>query len=131
MWRIVFAVTLACMCGCSSDTAGPNAGAELGTYSLVLLDMQGLPASIMEGGQEVEVLSSSLILSTGRRLRMTTTFRPSPGATPVSNEVTGSYTLKGNDFTFTYNNGGRNSGTLNGNTIQMLNEGVVWLFQKS
>ena len=131
MRRIAMAVALACVCGCGGDTAGPSTGAELGSYSLVSLDGRAVPTSITDAGHQIEVLSGALVLSTGQKLRLTTTARPSPGATPVSNEVTGTYSLKGNTFTFTYSNGGRNTGTLSGNTIQMLNEGVAWLFRKS
>lgn len=131
MWRIPMVVTLAFVCACAGDPASPNTGAEFGTYSLMALDDRPVPTSIPEAGGQVEVLSSTLILSAGRKLRMTTTFRPSAGATPISNELTGSYTLHGNAFTFTYSSGGRNAGTLDGDTIRMQNEGVVWLFRKS
>jgi len=131
MWQILMTMAFAWVCGCGGDPASPSPDAELGNYSLVSLDGRVVPTSIGEAGGEVEILSSILILSTGRKLRMTTTFRPSPGATPVSNEVTGSYTMQGNAFTFSYSNGGGNTGTLNGDTLQMPNEGVVWLYRKS
>ena len=134
MWRFVVALMIAAVCGCGKETTkpntGPTTGAEGGTYTLLSLNGSALPASISEGSTQVEVTSGTLTLGAGRTVRMSTTFRTGPGAAPVTNEVSGTYSMRGNTLTFSYTNGGGNTGTLNGNTLQMLNEGVVWLFQR-
>jgi hypothetical protein len=135
MWRFVVALTIAAACGCGKDTKeptkGPTTSAEVGTYALVSLNGGAVPTSISEGGTQVEVISGILTLSAGGTVRISTTFRISPGAEPVTNVVNGTYSMQEKTLSFSYNNGGRNTGTLNGDTLQMLNEGVVWLYQRA
>ena len=130
MWRMLIAVMLTAVCGCGGDTTSADPDEELGIYNLVSLDGRAVPTSITEGDWQVEVLSSTVTLSAGRKLRMSTTYRTSPGATPVSRELTGSYTIKGNALTYTID-GKTNTATLNGDVLQMLIEWVVWLYRRS
>jgi hypothetical protein len=135
MWRFVVALTIAAACGCGKDTKEPTKGAttsaEVGIYALVSLNGSAVPASISEGGTQIAVISGTLTLGAGGTVRISTTFRISPGAAPMTNEVSGNYSMQGNTLTFSYTNGGRNTGTLDGNTLKMLNEGVVWLYQRA
>ena len=130
MWRLAVALMIAAVCGCGKGTTEPTTGGEIGTYVLVSLNGRAVPTSISEGSTQIEVISGTLTLGAGGTVQAGTTFRPSPEAAPVTNEVSGTYSMQGNTLTFSYTNGGRNTGTLNGNTLQMLNEGVVWLFQR-
>jgi hypothetical protein len=136
--RLSLVVLTCCLpaCGGSNTTTGPSitpstTGAEVGTYALVSLNGRSLPTNITEGGTQIEVISGTLTLGGGGTVRTSTTYRSSPGATPVTNEVSGTYTMQGSTLSFSYTNGGRNTGTLSGNTLQMVNEGVVWSYQRA
>ncbi len=120
--------------GCSKSSTGPATGsttaAEHGTYTLESLNGKALPTSIAEGGSQIEVTAGTLTLSAGSGLQVSSTFRASPGATPQTRVVSGTYRLQGSSLTLTYTNGGSNGGTLNGATLQMTNEGVVWSYRR-
>jgi hypothetical protein len=136
MWRFASALTMAVAWGCGGGggSSGPTTrttAAEIGTYALASLDGRALPASIAEGGAQVEVISGTLTLGAGNSVGISTTFRPSPGAATQTREVSGTYRLQGSSLTFSYTNGGGNTGTLNGDTLQMTNEGVAWLYRRT
>jgi len=130
----VLAVAAMCGCGGGGDAAGPTTVAtasEVGTYVLVTLNGRSLPTTIPEAGTSIEVISGSLTLAADRTVRVSTTYRSAAGAAASTSEVSGTYSLQGSTLTFSYSNGGRNTATLSGATLQMLNEGVTWLYQKS
>jgi hypothetical protein len=131
--RLSLVVLVCCLpaCGGNNTTTGATTAAEVGTYALVSLNGRALPTSIPEGSTQIEVISGTLTLGSGGTVRTSTTYRSSPGATPVTNEVSGTYTMQGSTLSFSYTNGGRTTATLNGNTLQMVNEGVVWLYQRA
>lgn len=62
---------------------------------------------------------------------MIVVFRVTGQTAWVTNDLSGHYTRQGSALTFTYVNGGANSGTLSGDTISMTNENVVWTFRRS
>ena len=136
--RVALAVLMSSLsaCGGNNATTGPTmttptTGVEVGSYALISLNGGALPTSIPEGSTQIEVISGTLTLAAGGTVRTSTTYRSSAGATPVTNEVSGTYTVQGSTLSFSYSNGGRTTATLNGNTLQMVNEGVVWLYQRA
>jgi hypothetical protein len=116
-------------CGSSSATTSPTS-TELGTYILVALDGRSVPTTIAEGSTTAEVQSSSLTLSGGGTVRMLVTYRMSGQTAWSTNDLSGRYTRQGSTMSFTYTNGGANSGSIAGDTITMMNENVVWTFQR-
>lgn len=131
MWPIVLACFVALSCDGPSSAVRPTVGPEEGTYVLVTVDGKTLPARLAEGGMLVEVDSATLTLGNGGSLRMSTSFRVGPEGRAATNVVTGSYAMNGAMLTFTYQNGGRNAGSLSGSTLQMTNEDLVWVFRKT
>jgi len=121
-------------CGGGSSSAtpvGPTTPPAVGAFALQSLDGRVLPTSISEGGRQVEVLSGELALGANGSIRISTVYRTSPGGPATTTEVNGSYTAQGNSLSFSYTNGGRNTGTLNGDVLQMVNDGVVWLYRRA
>ena len=134
MRLLTLALPIIVLCGCSKSSSSGATGvtaAEVGVYSLQSLNSAPLPTSISEGGVPVEVTAGTLTLSAGNGLQISTTFRQTPGASPQTRVVSGKYQLTGTSLAFTYTNGGANSGTLNGTTIQMTNEGIVWAYRRN
>ena len=130
----VLALTIALSSSSTSPgSAVPNADTVVvaGTYVLQSLDAKVLPASITEGGMSVEVTASTMTLTAGDSIQVSTTFRVSSAATPITQVVRGTYRVQGTTLSFSYENGGTNSGTLNGSTLQMTNDGVVWLYRRN
>lgn len=110
----------------SSSTPSSIAATEVGIYTLQTLDGRALPTSISEGGTLVEVTAGTLTLGAGGSLQVSTTFRLTAGASPQTQVVSGTYRLQGSSLSFSYTNGGANSGTLNGSALLMTNNGVLW-----
>ena len=134
MRRFLVASAIATVCGCgsgSSGPTGPTTRSEAGVYTLVSLNGQALPTSVAEGGRQIEVVSGTLTLGSDHTVRVSTSYRLSPGAAPATNEVSGTYSIQGDALTFSYSNGGRNSGTLDGDTLRVTNEGVVWTYRRT
>ncbi len=131
MWRLVLALALGAVCGCRNDTTGPTSGPEAGIYALIAVDGRALPTNVSEGGTQIEIVSGTLTLGSGRSVRMSTSYRPSPGAAIVTTEVNGTYAIDGTAMSFSFSNGGSGSGTLSGGDCAFLNEGLVWLYRKS
>lgn len=117
--------------GSSPSAPSPTTGAEVGTYALLSLNGIALPTSISEGSIQIEVTSGALTIGVGNTVRTSTTFRPGPGAAPVTNEVSGTYSIQGSTLSISYSNGGRSTATLNGGALQMVNEGVTWLYRRA
>ncbi len=134
MWRMILVLLVMAACGGTSP-AGPAAvaatGDEVGTYTLVSLNGAAVPAPATEGPAGTQVLSGTLTLGQGGTVRVTVVFQI-PGETPSrTSDVTGSYRRSGNALTFSYSNGGSNTGTLDGKDLHFLNEGSTWLYRKS
>lgn len=108
----------------------PASGPEAGTYALISVDGGALPTSVPEGDSQIEVVAGTLTLGSGRTVRVSTSFRPSPGAAIATAAVSGTYTIAGDAMTFSFSNGGSSTGTLSGNSLAFLSQGLVWLYQK-
>lgn len=129
MWRLIFVLAAVAACGGSPTAAG--SGDEVGTYTLVSIDGNALPATLTHGGVQATVVSATLILGTGGTVQMSTRFRLPPDTTTIPQNVSGSYQRSGSVLTFSYANGGANTGTVAGSDLRFLNEGASWLFHKS
>ncbi len=129
--RWIIAVLLACAaCGGKSPTGGNPSGDEVGTYALVSLNGQLLPATVAEGGTQMVVRSGAITLQAGGKLTSDVSFRVATDSTWLSSPLTGTYVRQGNTLSFSYSNGGAASATLAADTLRFANEGVVWQFLK-
>jgi hypothetical protein len=111
----------------------PGAQSELGTYTLQSVNGKAIPATLAEGGANVEVVSGSIVLGASSTVTVVTSFRVPPGTgTPQSSTTSGTYRLQGDTLTFTFTNGGGSVGALKGSTIQaaMTEPTDVWIYKK-
>ncbi|MGE5101455.1 MAG: hypothetical protein ACM3SX_15815 [Deltaproteobacteria bacterium] len=130
MRKIVLALAVAAACGGSGTDAVAPASTEVGSYTLLSLNGHPLPATVTEGSTTTDVLSGGLTLMSGGTLSMRVVYQLIGQTTPVTNDLTGHYTRQGSSLSFTYNNGGANTGTLTSDTLRMSNEGAIWLFAR-
>lgn len=128
MRKFLLLLAVAGACGGSSNGSVAPASSEVGSYTLLSLNGHPLPAPVTEASTTTEVLSGGLTLMSGGTLSMSVVYHLTGQTTPVTNDLTGRYTRQGSSLSFTYNNGGTNTGTLISDTLRMNNEGVIWLF---
>jgi hypothetical protein len=130
MRKMFLALVLAAACSSSNAPSAPTAS-ETGSYTLRSLDGHALPASVVEGSTTTDVLSGNLTLANGGVFEMSVVYRVAGQSTSVTNDLAGHYARQGNSLSFSYSNGGANSGTVSADTLRMTNEGIVWLFTRS
>ena len=101
-----------------------------GTYSLVSIDGNKLPfAPPHEGGTPPEIRSSTFTLNADGSFALTMTYGLPSGET-FSRDFSGTYTHDGSAFTFEWKGAGTTSAIMEGNTLTMDNEGVLYAYRK-
>jgi hypothetical protein len=97
-----------------------------GTYTLVSVDGNSLPFSHPEG---VVIRSGAFIFNKDGTCSSTMTFTLPTGA-DANREVRASYTRDGSTLTMTWTGAGTTTGSIEGNTFKMDNEGMVLVYRK-
>ncbi len=100
-----------------------------GVYTLVSVDGAKLPNTVSHGNVEIEVRSGTFTINADGTCSSKTIFGP-PSGGEVVREVTASYTQDGPTLTMQWKDAGRTSATVNGETFQMDNEGIVFSYKK-
>jgi hypothetical protein len=101
-----------------------------GTYNLVSVDGHAVPyAPIHEGQQAPEIVSSSISLKDDGTFSMVMSYTNPSGGT-ISNDFTGTYTSQGSDFNLKWEGAGQTKVTIEGDTLTLNNEGMLFVYQK-
>jgi hypothetical protein len=112
-----------------SEAAPTKDGDATGTYSLVSVNGNKVPASVSHDGAALEVRSGSFTLQADGTCSTKTVLVP-PSGREVTREASAAYTKKGSKLTMRWNAAGRTTGTIKGNTFTMNNEGMVFVYRK-
>jgi len=104
----------------------PEASDISGTYTLISVNGSALPFSHPEG---VVIRSGVFTISRDGTCASRMTFSVPSGA-DATREVSASYTRVGSKLTMTWTGAGTTTGTVEGNTFTMENEGVTFVFRK-
>ena len=129
MRSIALAMAIVVVLGCAKSTA-PTISAEVGVYTLQSVDAKALPATIISDGVVVEVSAGTLTLGAGNSLQISTTYRLPTAVTPQTSVVAGKYSMRGTSLSCTYSNGGTNGGVMNGSTVEMTNDNLLWSYRR-
>ncbi len=119
---------LACA-GCNKE---PKASADInpvGTYALVSVDGKKVPCAIEHEGHSVNVKSGSFIINADGTCSSRMVFSPGSGA-DATREVKATYTRQGSQLTMRWEGAGMTTGTVEGDTFTMNNEGMVLAYRK-
>ncbi len=117
---LVFGVT-----GCS-DSIGPEDIA--GTYTLLSVDGEGLPAGFGTPGLEIE--AGSLTLNQDMTYSTSTTIVDTMGALVNQSASVGTYTFDQGAITLTPSEGGAASGSVSGATVTIAHDdGIAWVYE--
>jgi hypothetical protein len=100
-----------------------------GVYALVSVDGKTMPATLSHQGVSLQVRSGTFTINADGTCASKTVFAPSSGP-EVEREVAATYTKDGSTLTMQWEGAGSTSGTLDGDTFTMDNEGIVFVYKK-
>ena len=100
-----------------------------GVYNLVSVDGNTLPAKINHDGVNLEVRSGSFTINADGTCGTKTTFVP-PNGSETIREVSASFNKSGSKLTMNWKGAGTTTGTIEGNTFTMNNEGMIFIYKK-
>jgi hypothetical protein len=100
-----------------------------GTYALVSVDGRPVPAMVSHEGAALEVRSGSFNIGIDGRCSTTTVFVP-PSGREVAREVRAVYAKDGSRLTIWWDGAGTTTGTVDGATFTMDNEGIAFVYRR-
>lgn len=130
-------ITLACallvaLGGLSVQAAGETNKEVAGVYTLMTVNKKKVPATLDHDGTALQIRSGSFTINADGTCRSKITVVPPAGA-ETTVEVKATYTLTGeklNTLKMKWENAGATTGTVEGKTFTMNNEGMVFSYQK-
>ena len=109
--------------------ASHKAPALTGEYALVSVNVKSVPTSVSHDGTGLQVRSGSFTFSADGSCSTKTVFVP-PSGQEATREVSATYTKEGPKLTMQWKGAGTTTGTIDGNTFTMDNEGMLFVYRK-
>jgi hypothetical protein len=100
-----------------------------GVYALVSVNGNTVPTSISHDGTALQVRSGTFTIKADGTCGTKTVFVP-PSGPEVTRDVSATYTKEGAKLTMQWQGAGMTTGTIEGNTFTMDNEGMLFVYQK-
>lgn len=126
------------LCGCNEQTpatqqtqqpSAPKAADLSGVYTLVSVNGKAVPSSVSHDGNALQVRSGSFTINADGTCSTKTVFVP-PAGQEATREVSATYTKDGAKLTMQWQGAGMTTGTVEGNTFTMDNEGMLFVYKK-
>ena len=115
--------------GCKPEAKVSKGGDPAGVYALVSVNGKQVPASVSHDGVALQVRSGTFTLKADGTCSTRTIFVP-PSGSATTNEVSATYTKDGSKLTMQWQGAGTTTGTIEGNTFTMNNEGLTFVYRK-
>lgn len=100
-----------------------------GVYTLVSVNGNKVPATVSHERVSLQVRSGTFTIKADGTCGAKTIFVP-PSGSEVTREVSATYTREGSRLNMQWQGAGRTTGTMEGNTFTMDNEGMVFAYKK-
>ena len=100
-----------------------------GVYALVSVNGSAVPASVSHDGTALQVRSGTFTIKADGTCGTKTVFVP-PSGPEATREVSATYTKEGSKLTMKWQGAGMTTGTIEGNTFTMDNEGMLFVYKK-
>ena len=100
-----------------------------GVYALVSVNGNAVPASVSHDGTALQVRSGSFTIKADGTCGTKTVFVP-PSGQEATREVSATYTKERSKLTMKWQGAGMTTGTIEGNTFTMDNEGMLFVYKK-
>ena len=122
-------LTVLVWAGCKQDAKVAADINPCGTYTLVSVDGNKLPCTVKHEGAAPTIKSGAFTINSDGTCSSKVNFSlPSGGDT--SREVKASYTRQGSKLTMQWEGAGTTTGTVEGDTFRMDNEGMIFAYHK-
>jgi hypothetical protein len=112
--------------GCKQDAKVAADTDPVGTYSLVSVDGNKVPCTVQHEGRALPVKSGSFIINPDGTCSSKMVLSGSDSAI----EVKATYTRQGSKLTMQWEGAGTTTGTVEGDTFTMNNEGMIFAYRK-
>ena len=100
-----------------------------GTYALVSVNGQEVPCTIQHEGASPTIKSGAFVISSDGTCSSKVVFSM-PGGGDGTREVKASYARQGPTLTMKWEGAGTTTGTVEGDTFKMNNEGMIFVYRK-
>jgi hypothetical protein len=114
---------------CKVEDKVAAGGDPTGAYALVSVNGAKVPANLSHEGVALQVRSGTFTIKADGTCGTTTIFVP-PSGTEVARKVGATYTREGSRLTMQWKGAGTTTGTFDGKTFTMNNEGMVFVYKK-
>ena len=114
---------------CKQETKVAAGADPIGIYTLVSVNGNKMPASVSHDGTAIQVRSGSFTIKADATCSTKTVFVP-PSGQEATHEVSATYTREGSKLTMQWQGAGMTTGTIEGNSFTMDNEGMVLVYKK-
>jgi hypothetical protein len=126
-WLPLLAVMVSTGCNPKAKTAADIS--PVGSFALVSVDGNKVPSTVQHGGPPLTVKSGIFIINADGTCSSTVVFSP-PSGGDVSRVVKATYTRQGPALTMKWEGAGTTTGTIEGDTFTMNNEGMIFTYRR-
>lgn len=129
----ILMVLLAALAGCKktslTEAAKTAVNDPAGVYTLVAVDGTNIPGTVSHGGHDIMLHSGVFTINSGKTCVSETVFA-SPSGEKIDRQVKATYTQDGSTLDMQWEGAGRTTGTIEGDTFTMNNEGMIFQYKK-
>ena len=127
----VFWLPLAVMVstGCNPKVKVAADISPVGSFALVSVDGNKVPSPVQHGGPPLTVKSGIFVITADGTCSSTVVFS-TPSGGEVIREVKATYTRQGPTLTMKWEGAGTTTGTIDGDTFTMNNEGMIFMYRR-
>jgi hypothetical protein len=122
-------LTVLAWAGCKQNVKVATDADPVGTYTLVTVDGNKVPCALQHQGHNLTVKSGTFMINPEGTCTSTVVFGPPSGGEAVR-EVRATYTRQGSKLTMQWEGAGTTTGTTEGKTFTMNNEGMVFTYAR-
>lgn len=128
-WCSLCCLLALALAGCKPEPKATPETNPVGTYALVSVDGKNVPSTVQHEGHAVAIKSGKFLINPDGTCSSTVVFSVASGG-DISREVKATYTRQGPTLTMQWEGAGTTTGTVEGDTFTMNNEGMILLYQK-
>ena len=125
----LFLAACSFLSACGHNASISEGGDVTGVYLLTSVNGGQVPTRVDHDGTALEVRSGTFTVNADGTCATKTVFLP-PSGTEVAREVSATYTKSGSKLTMQWEGAGTTIGTVEGDTLTMQNEGMVFVYRK-
>ena len=126
---VILVISTLLSAGCRREAKPVSADASAGSYTLASIDGKQVPCTISHEGRAPLIKSGSFVINADGTCVSRMVFSVPPGG-DTTREVKATFTRAGSTLTMRWQGAGMTTGTLEGDSFTMNNEGMVLVYRK-